>query len=107
VDALPNVKPRRPGGLESRDQDLYFEDGNIIISANGASGDLVYFRVHKSLLSKQSSVFKDMFSLPSPSEVDIYDGLPLVHFHDDAKELKQFLQVIYDPRQVTSIPMDT
>ena len=92
-----NLKRRRPD--ESRDEDLYFEDGSVIISANNiGSGDLVYFRVHKSVLSKQSTVFKDMFSLPSPSDIDTYDSLPLVHVHDDAKDFKQFLQAIYDPR---------
>jgi len=96
MNASPDLKRRRPD--ESRDEDLYFEDGSIIISANDTGGDLVYFRVHKSVLSKQSSAFKDMFSLPSPSEVELYDSLPLVHVHDDAKDLKQFLQVVYDPR---------
>ena len=95
-----NLKRRRPD--ESRDEDLYFDDGSIVISANQTSGDLVYFRVHKSLLSKQSTVFKDMFSLPSPTEVDTYDGLPLVHVHDDAAHFKQFLQAIYDPRRAIS-----
>jgi hypothetical protein len=96
MESSPNLKRRRPD--ESRDEDLYFEDGNIIISASNASGDLIYFRVHKSILSKQSIVFRDMFSLPSVSDVETYDGVPLVHVHDDAKELKQFLQGIYDPR---------
>jgi hypothetical protein len=95
-----SLKRRRPD--ESRDEDLYFEDGSVILSANSTDGDLVYFRVHKSVLSKQSTVFKDMFSLPSPPEVDKYDSLPLVHVHDDAKELKQFLQAIYDPGWVIS-----
>jgi hypothetical protein len=91
---------------ESRDEELYFEDGSIVISAKDADGNLVYFRVHKSVLSKQSTVFKDMFSLPRPpspaSEVNTYDSLPLVHVHDDAKQFKQFLQAIYDPRRAIS-----
>ena len=91
-----SLKRRRPD--ESRDEDLYFEDGSVIISAKGTGGDLAYFRVHKSVLSKQSTVFKDMFSLPSPPEVDKYDNLPLVHVHDNAEEFKQFLRAIYDPR---------
>ena len=94
------MKRRRPD--EERDKDLYFDDGNVIISASTPGGDLKYFRVHNSMLSKQSIVFKDMLSMPSPSEVDTYDGLPLVHVHDDVKELKQFLQAIYDPRKAIS-----
>ena len=91
-----SLKRRRPD--ESRDEDMYFEDGSVVISASSTGGGLVYFRVHKSVLSKQSTVFKDMFSLPSPPEMDRYDNLPLVHVHDDAKEFKQFLRAIYDPR---------
>ena len=30
--------------------------------------------------------------------MDMYDGVPLVHVHDKAKELKQFIQVMYDPK---------
>jgi len=95
-DGPPNVKRPRPN--ETRDEDFYFEDGSVILSARDADGDRVNFRVHKSVLAKQSSVFKDMFSIPSPAEVDTYDGLPLVHLHDEAKELKEFLRVMYDPR---------
>jgi hypothetical protein len=82
--------PKRPRPDESRDEDLYFEDGNVVISASNNVEDpsLVYFRVHKSVLSKQSVVFRDMFSLPSFSDTDnMYDGVPLIYFHDDAKEL--------------------
>jgi hypothetical protein len=85
----PTMKRPRPN--ETRDEDFYFEDGSLILSAKNADGDLVYFRVHRSVLAKQSSVFKDMFSVPSPSEVDMYDGLPLVHVHDEAKEVKEFI----------------
>lgn len=53
---------------------------------------------NQSILAKQSSVFKDIFSVPPPSEMDMYDGLPLVHVNGEAKEMKQFIQVIYDTK---------
>jgi hypothetical protein len=81
------------------DDDIYFEDGNLVISAkNGTDGDIVYFRVHKSILGKHSPVFKDMYSVPPPQEVEQHDGVPLVHVHDDAGALRSFLKAIYDPR---------
>lgn len=89
----PSLK--RPRQNETRDRDLYFNDGNVIFSAISQGDDIAFFRVHKSLLAKQSSVFKDMFSLPSSAEMDMYDGAPLVRLHNDAKELKEFLQAIY------------
>jgi len=102
MDGPSNLKRPRPD--ETRDEDLYFEDGSVILSAKDADGALVYFRIHKSVLERQSSVFKDMFSVPSPAETDLYDGLPLVHVHDDSKELKEFLQVMYDPGWVAFDP---
>ena len=91
-----NLEQRGPD--ESRDGDLYFEDGSVVLSTKGDEGGLVYFKVHKSVLTKRSAVFEDMFSLPSPPEVPQYDSLPLVQVYDDCQELKQFLQLIYDPR---------
>jgi hypothetical protein len=96
ADAPPSLKRPRPD--ETHDEDLYFEDGSIVLSANDTDGNLVYFRVHKSVLAKQSTVLKDMFSVPSPPQMELYDSLPLVHLHDNAKELKEFLQAMYDPR---------
>lgn len=42
-----------------------------------------------------------MLSIPTPPEMEFYDGLPVVHLHDDVKELKEFLGVLYDPWCVT------
>ena len=82
------------------DDDLCFEDGNLVVSANNrTNGDLVFFRVHKSILGKHSPVFKDMYSVPPPQDVDQHNGVPLVHVHDDANDLRHFLKAIYDPRQ--------
>jgi hypothetical protein len=91
----PTQKRRRP--YEALDEDVYFEDGNVVLSAKDDDDTLVYFQVHKSILAKQSAVFDDMFSLPSPPVVEQYNDLLLVHLHDNAKELKGFLQVMYDP----------
>ncbi len=63
---------------------LWFPDGNVVLATNK-----YLFRVHKSLLSLHSSVFRDMFKLPivdGPSAAEnaagmapeMYEGLPLV-----------------------------
>lgn len=96
-DGSPSLK--RPRLNETRSEEFYFEDGSIVLSAKDADGNLVYFRIHKSILARQSAVFNAMFSAPSPPpEVDMYDGLPLVRVHDEAEELKEFIQVLYDPK---------
>jgi hypothetical protein len=95
MDSPPNLKRLRQD--KTRDEDLYFEDGSVVLSADDSDGNTIYFRVHMSVLRKNSPVFRDMFSIPSPVAIDLYDGVPLVHVHDDAKEMKEFLQVLYDP----------
>lgn len=47
--------------------DLWFKDGNVILIAEGTA-----FRVHQSLLSINSEVFRDMFSFPQPADTEIY-----------------------------------
>src|ERR1700683_671700 len=82
---------------DKRDEDLYFADGSVVLSAKDADENLVYFRVHKSVLARNSLVFEDMWTLRIPANHDSYDDLPLVHLHDDAKDLKEFLATLYDP----------
>ena len=38
----------------------------------------------------------DTLSIPTPTAMESYDGLHVVRLHDDAKELKDFLSVLYD-----------
>lgn len=81
-------------------KELWFHDGNIIIQA----GNLV-FKVFRSILSRESTVFNEMiFALPpsaSPSQEDAvasFDGLPLVFLTDTEDEIRLFLSVIYDAK---------
>ncbi|KDQ58242.1 hypothetical protein JAAARDRAFT_57970 [Jaapia argillacea MUCL 33604] len=77
----------------------YMSDGNVVLSAFTEDHNCCYFRVHKSLLSLQSSVFNDMFELPQDEEAcyETYDGVPLVHLPDDAHNLASLLTALYHP----------
>ena len=85
---------------DKRDEDLYFSDGSVVLSVKDADDNLLYFRVHKSVLAKNSLVFEDMLTMPTLDNQNTYDGLPLVHLHDDAIHLKEFLTILYDPWSV-------
>jgi hypothetical protein len=69
-DQAPNLKRRRSDDdayAEIRDRDLYFEDGRVILSANDCDGNVIYFRIHMSVLRENSPIFGDMFSIPMPT----------------------------------------
>ena len=79
---------------------LWFDDGNVVLLA-----DNVAFKVHRSLLSRHSTVFKDLFELSQPSAAldEQLDGVPLVKLHDSSHDLADLLDVIYNgPRYASS-----
>jgi hypothetical protein len=59
------------------------------------SSDSANFRVHKAVLSSSSQFFRDMFSLPQPSNDDTIDGLPFVRLSEDAELVRALITVMY------------
>ena len=92
--------------LSIHHSELYFPDGNFVIIAQDAAKttDKVHFRVHQSILSKHSQVFKDMFTLPGPpaDAQEFYDGVPFVEVNDDPEDMAKFLTILYEPLYVKS-----
>ena len=88
----------------------FYDDGNIVLRAQGKiarnPGDeeelrTVLYRVHKSLLTIHSPIFRDMFSASSPSAGDdTYDGVPVVDMPDKAYDIQLLLDSIYAPTYV-------
>jgi hypothetical protein len=66
-------------------------DANLIIR----SSDLVNFRVHKPVLAMASQVFKDLLSLPQPSDDESVDGLPVVQLSEDSDLLSSLVSILY------------
>jgi BTB/POZ domain len=71
-------------------------DANIIVR----SSDLVDFRVHKSVLAMTSPFFKDLLSLPQPSDSETFDGLPVVQLSEDSELLNSLVSILYSVRTV-------
>ena len=71
-------------------------DTNLIIR----SADLVDFRVHKLVLAVASPFFKDLLSLPQPSDGEYVDGIPVVSFSEDSELLSSLISMIYPVRTV-------
>lgn len=74
-------------------------DADIII----LSSDGVPFRAHKSYLSLASSVFKDMFSLPSTSEATSHTIEP-VQLTEKSTTIRNLLLLCYPASQTGAIP---
>jgi hypothetical protein len=72
-------------------------DANIIIR----SSDFVDFRVHKSVLAMTSPFFKDLLSLPQPSDSETVNGLPVVQLSEDSELLNSLVSIIYPVHRAT------
>jgi hypothetical protein len=72
-------------------------DTNLIIR----SSDLVDFRVHKSVLAMASPFFKDLLSLPQPSDSESVDGLPVIQFSEGSELLNTLVSMLYPVPTVT------
>jgi hypothetical protein len=70
---------------------LDLPDADLIIR----SSDLVDFRVHMSLLALTSPIFKDLLSLPQPSDSESVDGLPVVQLFEDSELLNSLVSMLY------------
>ncbi|KAI0301730.1 hypothetical protein B0F90DRAFT_1592731, partial [Multifurca ochricompacta] len=67
------------------------------------SSDNVNFRIHKSILASSSEFFRDMFSLPQPSNDETLDGLPVLHLSEDAGLVRALITLLYPiPSEIPS-----
>ncbi|TCD68722.1 hypothetical protein EIP91_010006 [Steccherinum ochraceum] len=71
--------------------ELWFDDGNVILVAEKTA-----FRVYQGVLSKNSEIFRDMFTIPQPADAEKLEGCPVVHLSDSQKDLERFLSAVFD-----------
>ena len=70
---------------------LDMPDPNLIIR----SSDLVNFRIHKPVLAMTSPFFRNLLSLPQPSDGETIDGLPVIQLSEDAELLRSLCSMLY------------
>ncbi|KAJ8522234.1 hypothetical protein ONZ45_g1183 [Pleurotus djamor] len=91
----PRNAVRGRENLEFTDHpELYHDDGNVILKCRAST---TIFRVHKSILSKHSPVFKDILdrAASAPFPVKFRDCW-LVEVDDDFDDMAALLRTIYD-----------
>ncbi|KAL4246431.1 hypothetical protein ABKN59_009645 [Abortiporus biennis] len=76
-----------------RCKEFWFEDGNIILLAEETS-----FRVHKTFLSRHSTVFNDILNIPQTQDslCTQVDGCPTIYLSDSKEDIHCMLSVLYD-----------
>jgi hypothetical protein len=66
---------------------LYFEDGNVILKTG-----CTLFRVHRTILSKHSAVFRDLLA----QNTQTLCGFPSLIVDDDKDDMENLINTIYD-----------
>ncbi|KAF8802141.1 hypothetical protein BYT27DRAFT_7113037 [Phlegmacium glaucopus] len=95
---------------------FWFEDGNVVLQAmnpclrHGAAplcrppawiqGLYTQFRIHRSVLSMHSPIFRDMFACSKPENGPIIDGCPLIHLTETSECLSNFVKILYNSIKV-------
>jgi hypothetical protein len=73
--------------------EFWFIDGSVIVIVENKA-----FRIHKSILSKHSDVFSDLFMVPQPQDgVETMEGCPVVHLPDSLSDFTDVMNALYHP----------
>ncbi|KAI0692542.1 hypothetical protein BC835DRAFT_1416469 [Cytidiella melzeri] len=73
-----------------RHPDYYFDDGNLVILAENC-----LFRVHRTVLSLHSDVFRDLLAVLQPEEDEKMDGCPLLRIEDSVSLMELMFDTVY------------
>ena len=89
--SLPsNTPPTGDLSNLTRHEEFWFDDRSIILVAQNTG-----FRVFRSLLAAQSTVFSDMFSSSSPHAEEMFEGCPVVHLSYSPHDVAHFLSMLF------------
>ncbi|KAH7917345.1 hypothetical protein BV22DRAFT_1026524 [Leucogyrophana mollusca] len=85
---LPDSYERGP----SRCMKLLFEDGTMVLRV-----EKCLFRVHRSILSSRSQIFRRLFDLPDPYRGETMMGCPVIYLQDSSAQFIHLLLTFYQP----------
>ncbi|KAI0046528.1 hypothetical protein FA95DRAFT_1559987 [Auriscalpium vulgare] len=74
----------------TRNDEFWLKDGTIVLVCAA-----VGFRVHQSVLSMHSTVFRDMFEHSSPGRDEHFEECAVVRLHDSADDMHHLLKTLY------------
>lgn len=78
---------------------LYLPDGDLVVTAAQKAEEhkIQFYRVYRTFLSCHSPIFRDMLAIGQESANEMHDGVPMVHFPDDAEDVAGFLSALHNP----------
>ncbi|KAJ7188685.1 hypothetical protein C8R46DRAFT_1055489 [Mycena filopes] len=88
----PAAKRQRTEDAPITRSELWHNDGSVVLQAESTQ-----FRVHWSVLGRNSSFFRDMQSLPQPLDQPTVEGCPVVELPDNAIDVEFVLKALYTP----------
>lgn len=99
VESEPDGVSAEPTSMPEliQDENIWFEDGNIVIRAGTgwtASGPLYGFKCHGSILAANSPVFHTMLQLPNTSGEEL-EGIPCVDLPDAREDVRDLMRFLY------------
>ncbi|GJE99746.1 hypothetical protein PsYK624_160170 [Phanerochaete sordida] len=77
--------------LYTRHEELWFEDGNVIVIAH----DLA-FKLHAGVLKRHSSVFRAALDEKQAGQQEVFEGCRVLRVTDKTDDLVELLYVLYD-----------
>ena len=86
---------KEPALNTKRSEEFWFEDGDIVLEVRD-DHHILQFRLHRSVLSQLSPIFRDMFSIPQPETSFMVDGCLVFPLFDDVKDVQIFVSLIYN-----------
>ncbi|KAF8064857.1 hypothetical protein FPV67DRAFT_158026 [Lyophyllum atratum] len=86
-----------------RSTEFWFSDGSIIVIVENTA-----FRIHKSILSRHSDVFSDLFTVPQPQTgSEKIDGVEAVRLTDDLSGFTDVIRALYEPFHFDKLASNT
>lgn len=94
-----------------RSPELWFSDGSIVLQVRlllcpsvspthiNYKAESTQFRVYRGILTANSPLFADLFSVPQPLEnTNLVEGCTVIILQDSVQDLTYFLKALHDSR---------
>ncbi|KAJ3505841.1 hypothetical protein NLJ89_g7207 [Agrocybe chaxingu] len=90
--------------VKTRSTEYWFNDGNIVLEARQK-----HYRVHRSVLSRSSAVFTNIFSRPLPQAPldEPIDGCLILRLDDPSEDIETMLDLLYDSTKTSVFKEET